>query len=133
MVIRKGDILVPSLIGTFDKVAMVPEELDNQLATTGCFVIRVHKGYPEFFFLLFRTPLFKNQLERYTTGAIMSAVSRNVFENILVPDVPKEAQAEVAEMVREYFKLRRESRILIQEAIREVEEALENESAGPSD
>ena len=133
MVIRKGDILVPSLAGTFDKVAIVPEELDNQLATTGCFVVRVPEGYPEFFFLLFRTPLFKNQLERYTTGAIMSAVPRKVFENILVPDVPRDAQAEIAELVKEYFKLRRESRMLIQEAIRKVEEVIENESANSSD
>jgi len=133
MVIRKGDILVPSLIGTFDKVAIVPEEMDNQLATTGCFVVRVHEGYPEFFFLLFRTPLFKNQLERYTTGAVMPAVPRKVFENILVPTVPKDAQAEIAELVREYFKLRRESRMLIQEAIRKVEEAIESEATNSSD
>jgi len=133
MVIRKGDILVPSLIGTFDKVAIVPEEMDSQLATTGCFVVRVHEGYPEFFFLLFRTPLFKNQLERYTTGAIMPAVPRKVFENILVPTVPKDAQAEIAELVREYFKLRRESRMLIQEAIRKVEEAIESEATNSSD
>ncbi len=129
MKIRKGDILVPSLIGTFDKIAIVPEELDNQLATTGCFVVRVPNGYPEFFFLLFRTPLFKRQLERYTTGAIMSAVPRKVFENMLIPDIPRESQAEIANLVKEYLKLRKESRMLIQKAIRTVEEAIENESS----
>jgi restriction endonuclease S subunit len=132
MLIRKGDILVPSLIGTFDKIALVPEELDNQLATTGCFVVRAYSGYPEFFFLLFRTPLFKRQLERYTTGAIMSAVPRKVFENILIPDVPEEAQTEIAQLVRDYFKLRKESRMLIQKAVRIVEEVIESESADSS-
>lgn len=128
MLIRNGDILVPSLKGTFDKIALVPEELDGQLATTGCFVVRSRKDYQEFLFLLFRSPLFKRQLERLTTGAIMEAVPKTIFGNLLVPDVPKEEQQEIAELVREYFKLRKEARELIQKAIREVEEAIENTS-----
>ena len=128
MVIRKGDILIPSLSGTFDKIALVPEELDRQLTTTGCFVVRTKKDYPEFLFLLFRTPLFKRQLERLTTGAIMSAVSKTIFGNLLIPDIPKDEQQEIANLVKEYFKLRKEARQLVQKAIREVEEAIENAS-----
>jgi len=128
MVIRKGDILIPSLKGTFDKIALVPEELDGQLATTGCFVIRVKEGYPEFFFLLFRSTLFKRQLERLITGAIMSAVPKTVFGNLLVPVVPKDKQEEIANLIREYFELRKEARKLIQRAIQEVEKEIENAS-----
>lgn len=128
MVIRKGDILIPSLSGTFDKIALVPEELDRQLATTGCFVVRAKKDYPEFLFLLFRNPLFKRQLERLTTGAIMSAVPKTIFGSLIIPDIPKNKQQEIANLVKEYFELRKEARQLIQKAIREVEEAIENAS-----
>ena len=128
MVIRKGDILVPSLSGTFDKIALVPEELDNQLTTTGCFVVRAVKDYPEFLFLLFRSPLVKRQLERLTTGAIMSAVPKKVFGDLLIPDIPKERQQEIVTLIKEYFELRKEARYLIQKAIREVEGAIENAS-----
>ena len=128
MVIRKGDILIPSLSGTFDKIALVPEELDRQLATTGCFVVRAKKDYPEFLFLLFRNPLFKRQLERLTTGAIMSAVPKTIFGSLIIPDIPKDKQQEIANLVKEYFKLREEARQLIQKAIKEVEEAIENAS-----
>jgi len=128
MVIRKGDILVPSLSGTFDKIALVPEELDNQLTTTGCFVVRAVKDYPEFLFLLFRSPLVKRQLERLTTGAIMSAVPKKVFGDLLIPDIPKERQQEIVTLIKEYFELRKEARQLIQKAIREVEGAIENAS-----
>ncbi|HIQ49455.1 MAG TPA: restriction endonuclease subunit S, partial [Aquifex aeolicus] len=128
MVIRKGDILVPSLSGTFDKIALVPEELDNQLTTTGCFVVRAVKDYPEFLFLLFRSPLVKRQLERLTTGAIMSAVPKKVFGDLLIPDIPKERQQEIVTLIKEYFELRKEARHLIQKAIREVEGAIENAS-----
>ncbi|RLF97039.1 hypothetical protein DRN52_01360 [Thermococci archaeon] len=60
MAIRKGDIIIPSLTGIFDKIALVPEELDKQLATTGCFIIRAKDDYPEFLFLLFRSPYSKD-------------------------------------------------------------------------
>lgn len=128
MVIRKGDIIIPSLTGTFDKIALVPEELNGQLATTGCFIIRAKNDYPEFLFLLFRSPLFKRQLEQQTTGAIMSAVPKTVFGNLLIPDIPKDQQEEIANLVREYFKLRKEARQLVQIAIKEVEEVIENAS-----
>jgi len=128
MVIRKRDIIIPSLTGTFDKIALVPDELDKQLATTGCFIIRTKDDYPEFLFLLFRSSLFKRQLEQQTTGAIMSAVPKTVFGNLLVPDVPKDKQQQVTDLVRECFKLRKEARELVQRAIREVEEAIENVS-----
>ena len=128
MLIRENDIIIPSLAGTFDKIALVPKELDKQLATTGCFVIRSKGDYPEFLFLLFRTPLFKRQLEQQTTGAIMSAVPKSVFGNLLIPKIPKNKQINIAKLVREYFELRKGARELIKQAVREVEEEIENVS-----
>jgi len=126
MLIKENDILIPSLAGTFDKIALVPEELDEQLTTTGCFVVRAKEDYPEFLFLLFRTPLFKRQLEQQTTGAIMSAVPKSKFGELLIPKIPKDKQEEIATLVREYFELRKEARELIRRAIKEVEEEIEN-------
>ena len=77
---------------------------------------------------MFRSSLFKRQLEQQTTGAIMSAVPKTVFGSLLVPDVPKDKQQEIANLVKEHFKLRKEARQLVQRVIREVEEAIENAS-----
>lgn len=128
MLIKENDIVIPSLAGTFDKIALVPRELDEQLTTTGCFVVRVKEDYPEFLFLLLRTPLFKRQLEQQTTGAIMSAVPKSLFGNLLIPKIPKEYQKGIATLVREYFELRKEARGLIKQAIKKVEEEIENAS-----
>jgi len=126
LVVRKGDILIPSLAGTFDKIAMVPKELEGQLTTTGCFVVRAKDDYPEFLFLLLRIPLFKRQLEQQTTGAIMSAVPKTIFGNLLIPKIPKNDQQEISNLVREAFKLRKESRQLIRQAIEKTEETIEH-------
>ena len=124
--IKENDIIIPSLAGTFDKIALVPRELDGQLTTTGCFVVKVKEDYPEFLFLLLRTSLFKRQLEQQTTGAIMSAVPKSKFGELLIPKIPKDKQEEIATLVREYFELRKEARELIRRAIKEVEEEIEN-------
>jgi len=128
MLIKENDIIIPSLAGTFDKIALVPKELDGQLTTTGCFVVKVKEDYPEFLFLLLRTSLFKRQLEQQTTGAIMSAVPKSVFGDLSILKIPKEEQKEIARLVREYFELRKEARELIRQAIMEVEEEIENAS-----
>ena len=62
-------------------------------------------------------PLLKRLLEQQTTGAIMSAVPKAVFGNLLVPDVPKDKQQRVTGLVREYFKLRKKARELVQETL----------------
>ena len=126
--IKENDIIIPSLAGTFDKIALVPRELDGQLTTTGCFVVKVKEDYPEFLFLLLRTPLFKRQLEQQTTGAIMSAVPKSVFGDLSILKIPKKEQKEIARLVREYFELRKEAKELIRQAIMEVEEEIENAS-----
>ncbi len=128
MLVKENDIVIPSLAGTFDKIALVPRELDGQLTTTGCFVVRVKDDYPEFLFLLLRTPLFKRQLEQQTTGAIMSAVPKSVFGDLLIPKIPKDKQKEIVKLVREYFDLRKEARGLIRRAIKKVEEEIEHAS-----
>ena len=126
--IKEKDIIIPSLAGTFDKIALVPRELDGQLTTTGCFVVKVKEDYPEFLFLLLRTPLFKRQLEQQTTGAIMSAVPKSVFGDLSILKIPKEEQKEIAKLVRGYLELRKEARELIRQAIMGVEEEIENAS-----
>lgn len=128
VLIKKNDILIPSLTGTFNKIALIPEDLDNQLATTGCFNVKAKKDNPEFLFLLFRNPIFKSQLEQQTTGAIMSAVTKKKFSNLIIPEVPLEMQKEITKLIKEYFKLKKESRQIIQSIIKEVEEMVENAS-----
>ena len=131
MIIKKGDVLVSSLGGSIDKIALVPEELDNSIATTGTFVIRSENYYSEFLFLLFRTPLIKLQLEQKTAGAIMAAVPKTTFGDLLIPLLPKSKQEEISKLVRESFKLRKESKKLLERAKKEVEKMIENSTNHP--
>lgn len=90
MVITAGDIVVASLAGSADNIGLVQEELNGEVASTGFFVISSENYLSEFLFLLFRSEIMKKQLEQKTAGAIMAAVPKSVFGDLLVPVIPKQ-------------------------------------------
>ena len=119
--LKKGDVLVPYLHGSLGNIALVPEELDNSIGSTGFFVINSKHFYSEYLFLLFRTPLLKKQLEQKTAGTIMTAVSGKDFEDLVVPKVPRKQQENIVTLVQKSMTLRKESRNLIEKGKTEVE------------
>jgi restriction endonuclease S subunit len=125
MLVKKGDILVSSLLGSLDNVGLVPDEFDGAIASTGFFVIRSKFFLPEFLFLLFKSNLMRLQLEEKTAGAIMSAVPKTTFGDLLIPIVSEQTQRQISALVRQSFLLRKESKELIEKAKKEVEEYIE--------
>lgn len=125
MLVKKDDVLVSSLLGSLDNVGLVPAELDGAVASTGFFVIRSKFFLPEFLFLLFKSNLMRLQLEERTAGAIMSAIPKTAFEDLLISIIPEEHQKQVSDLVRQSFLLRKESKELIEKAKKEIEEFIE--------
>jgi type I restriction enzyme S subunit len=125
MVVKAKDVLVASLSGSLDNVGLVPEELDGAVASTGFFVIRSEHFLSEFLFLLFRSDLMKLQLEEKTAGAIMSAVPKTTFGELLIPLVPIKKQKPISNLIKESFILRKEAKGLLEKAKEEVEQYIE--------
>jgi restriction endonuclease S subunit len=128
MLLEKGDVLVSSLLGSLDNVGLVPEEFDDAVASTGFFVIRSKTFLPEFLFLLFKSNLMRLQLEEKTAGAIMSAVPKTTFGDLLIPLIPQETQKQISDLIKQSFELRKESKQLIEQAKKEVEKFIENQN-----
>ncbi|MBU2523116.1 MAG: restriction endonuclease subunit S [Nanoarchaeota archaeon] len=122
MSVKAGDVLVSSLLGSLDNIGFVPGELDSSVASTGFFVIRSDIFLPEFLFLLFRSNLMKLQLEEKTAGAIMSAVPKTTFGDLLIPVIPQEKQKPISDLIKQSFSLRKEAKELLEKAKREIEE-----------
>jgi restriction endonuclease S subunit len=125
MFIEKGDVLIASLSGSLDNVGLVTDDLDKQVASTGFFVVNSESFHSEVLFLLFKTELTKAQLEQKTAGAIMTAVPKSTFGDLLLPILPKSKQEKIAVLVRESFNLREESKELLDKAKLEVEKMIE--------
>jgi type I restriction enzyme, S subunit len=116
MLIKKGDVLVSSLAGSLDNIAIVPEYLDGEVASTGFFVINSDQFLSEFLFFLFRSDIVKKQLEQKTAGAIMPAVPKTLIGSLIIPIIEKKQQKPIADLIEKYLKLCNESRLLLDEA-----------------
>lgn len=128
MLVKAGDVLVSSLSGSIDNVGLVPEELDGAVASTGFFVIRSDTFLPEFLFLIFRSNLIKLQLEEKAAGAIMSAVPKTTFGDLLITTISEEKQKPISNLIKQSFALRKEAKELLEIAKKEVEVFIENNS-----
>lgn len=72
--IRKDDVLVSTVRPNLNAVAVVPTELDGQVASTGFCVLRAKKSVlPEFLYFYTRSQLFVDGLCKLVAGAMYPA------------------------------------------------------------
>ena len=127
--LRKGDVIVSSVEGSLEKVALVDEEHAGSLASTGFFQFRARGLQPEVLLVLARSIVLQAQLKRECAGTILTAVPNESLKRIIIPMLPHGVQRDVAKLVRQSHKARRKARDLLEEAKRKVEHAVEAGSA----
>jgi type I restriction-modification system DNA methylase subunit len=105
IVINTGDILIPKLKQSSDKIAIVTEEFDGCVATNGFKVIRPKNGKnSELVFALFRDKKIQEQLQDYSSGTIMPSIDDDHFNEIVFIDGDVN-EDELTKKVKEIFEL----------------------------
>lgn len=104
---QKGDVLVSSLKGSKEKIAIMNSELDNVVASTGFYVVRDPEYLPEVLYLIFRSKYYDMFIEQMSSGAIMSSLTDKYFKQFVVPELSSEIQGEIAEEVQLYMNDRK--------------------------
>ncbi len=107
--IKAGDILVSTVRPNLNAVAMVPPELDGQIASTGFCVLRpksdsVLGGY---LFYYTRTPDFFETLSSKVRGAHYPAVSDRDVKGLELPLPPLSEQRRIVEILDQADALRK--------------------------
>lgn len=107
--IKAGDILVSTVRPNLNAVAMVPPELDGQIASTGFCVLRpksdsVLGGY---LFYYTRTPDFFETLSSKVKGAHYPAVSDRDVKGLELPLPPPSEQRRIVEILDQADALRK--------------------------
>ena len=91
--VRANDILFATVRPTLQRIAMVPDELDNQVCSTGYFVLRPKQGIDRrFFFYSLFTEDFMNQMESLQKGASYPAVTDGEIraQSLAFPPLPEQ-------------------------------------------
>ena len=126
--LRQGDVVVSSVEGSLEKVALVDREYEGALASTGFFQFRTRTIYPEVFLVLSKSIVLQAQLKRECAGTILTAVPNESLKRILVPILPVEIQEKITSLVQESHRARRKEKELMEEAKRNVEQEIERAS-----
>lgn len=121
-----NDVVISSIEGSLNSCAMVTEEYNNALCSTGFYVINSDKINSETLLVLFKSEPMQNILKQNCSGTILTAINKTEFQNIPVPIIDYSIQEKIAALVEESFKLKKQSEQLLETAKRAVEVAIED-------
>jgi len=124
MPLKARNVILSSVKGSIDKVAIIPEELNNAIGSTGFFVFEEKEYTSELLLVLLRLDILKEQFVREARGTILTATNQNSLSNIIVPEVPEPLMQEISDKVRESHSARKEAKKLLEEAKHKVEEMI---------
>jgi restriction endonuclease S subunit len=123
--INTNDLIISSIEGSLSSCALVEKEFDNAICSTGFFVLNSEKINSETLLILFKSLVIQELLQRGSKGTILTAISKTELESIKIPLIKPSIQKQIAEKIEESHRLRKESKELLEEAKRKVEEEIE--------
>lgn len=124
-VVSKGDVIVSSIEGSLGSCALVTEEYNGALCSTGFYVLRSSRLNSETLLTLFKSIPMQQLLKKGCSGTILTGISRTELEQIPIPLIRPEVQAQIAEYVQRSVVLRLEAKALLEQAKLSVEQVVE--------
>lgn len=126
--VKIGDFIMSSVEGSLQSCALITPEFDNCLVSTGFYVINSHQINSETLLVLFKSDFFQNYLKKFTSGTILTAISKEELQNLLIPILDLNTQTQIADKLKLSFALKKEAKALLEKAKNKVESAIENKN-----
>lgn len=101
--VQQGDVLVSMTRPNLNAVALVPEQLDRAVASTGFDVLRAEAVVPEWLFYTVQTNRFVDALCRRIQGVVYPAVRPSDVRSFNVPIPPLPEQHRIVNAIESYF------------------------------
>lgn len=121
MKVRKGNVVVSSVAGSADKVALITEDSDGLVASTGFFVVRSSFFSPEVLLVLMKSRYIGELLQRSARGMILAATIKDDFKKIFLPKLDTKTQTVITQKITASHVACAESKELLEKAKRAVE------------
>ena len=125
--VAAGDVIVSSIEGSLESIALITEEYDNALCSTGFHVVRSDVLNSKVLLVLLKSIVGQLQLKKGCSGTILTAINKKEFSKIAIPKIKGDKQAEIQQKVIESFNLRNRAKTLLESAKRAVEIAIEQD------
>ena len=124
--VKTGDFIMSSIEGSLTSCALITPEFDNCVVSTGFYVLNSAQLNGETLLVLFKCEFFQEYLRKFPSGTILTAISKDELQNILIPKINPATQEQIALKIQKSFTLRAKSKDLLQNAKIKLENAIEN-------
>ena len=122
-----GDVIASSIEGSLESIALITEEYDNALCSTGFHAINSDVLNSETLLVFLKSSVGQLQLKKGCSGTILTAINKDEFSKSAIPIIRAEKQAEIQQKIIESFNLRKHAKDLLECAKRAVEIAIEQD------
>ena len=127
------DVIVSSIEGSLESIALITEEYDRALCSTGFHVVQSDVLNSETLLVFLKSRVGQLQLKKGCNGTILTAINRDEFSRIVAPIIKADKQAEIQQKIVESFNLRKRAKDLLENAKRAVEIAIEQDEQAAID
>lgn len=124
--VKTDDFIMSSIEGSLTSCALITPEFDNCVVSTGFYVLNSAQLNGETLLVLFKCEFFQEYLKKFPSGTILTAISKDELQNILIPKIATATQEQIALKIQKSFTLRAKSKDLLQNAKIKLENAIEN-------
>lgn len=128
--VKEGDLIISSVEGSLESCALITKEFHHCIVSTGFYVLKSHSINSETLLVLFKSSFFQHYLKKFPSGTILSAISKEELQNILIPKINPNTQDSIASHIQKNFALRAEAKALLEEAKAKVESAISGGGGG---
>ena len=125
--VSMGDVIVSSIEGSLDSIALIDARYGEALCSTGFHVLNSKVFNSETLLVLMKSIVGQLQLKKGCSGTILTAIKKDERAQVVLPMIAKEKQARIQQKVTEFFDLRKQSKHLLECAKRAVEMAIERD------
>ena len=116
-----------------NRVALIEQEYDKALCSTGFHVINSKSLNSETLLVLMKSLVGQLQLKKGCSGTILSAIKRDEINKLILPAIALDRQTQIKQRIIESFKLRKQSKHLLECTKRAVEIAIEQDERAAID
>ncbi|MBX1798732.1 restriction endonuclease subunit S [Campylobacter jejuni] len=124
-IVSKGDVIISSIEGSLSSCALITQEFDKHLVSTGFFVLNSKLLNGETLLVMFKSQMFQEYLKKFPSGTILCAINKEELSKILIPKIDPITQEKIAKYIQESFNLRKKSKQLLDNAKIKVEEQIQ--------
>jgi hypothetical protein len=125
--VQKGDLIVSSIEGSLESIALITEDWKNALCSTGFFAVNSDKINSETLLVLLKTKVGQLQLKKGCKGTILTAIGKDELSKVVLPKIDSKMQEEIKKNIAEMYEMKKSSKSLLEIAKQGVEMAIEKD------